>query len=58
MKLLWLAICNIEDKRTHERAKERKKKTDNSRGGYHLVEGAATSKWRQALGVLAMTYPE
>jgi putative transposase len=58
VKLLWLAICNIEDKRTRQRAKERKKETDRSRGGCHLVEGAATSGWRQVLGVLAMTYPE
>jgi putative transposase len=58
VKLLWLAICNIEDKRTRERAKERKKESNHSRGGCHLVEGAATSGWRQALGVLAMTYPE
>ena len=58
VKLLWLAICNIEDKRTRQRAKERKKENDHSRGGCHLVEGAATSGWRQVLGVLAITYPE
>lgn len=53
VKLLWLAICNIEDKRARQRAKERKGST-----GSHLLEGAATAGWPQALGALALTYPD
>ena len=53
VKLLWLAICNIEDKRARQRAKERKGST-----GSHLLEGATTANWPQALGALALTYPD
>jgi putative transposase len=53
VKLLWLAICNIEDKRAIQRAKERKGST-----GSHLLEGAATAGWPQALGALALTFPD
>jgi putative transposase len=56
VKLLWLAICNIEDKRARERRKSRT--TDKESTGNHLVEGAATAGWIQALGVLSITYPE
>ncbi|BAS18376.1 probable transposase for insertion sequence element (plasmid) [Arthrobacter sp. Hiyo8] len=56
VKLLWLAICNIEDKRARERQKTRT--TDKESSGNHLVEGAATAGWIQALGVLSITYPE
>ncbi|MBG6181746.1 hypothetical protein IWX62_002970 [Arthrobacter sp. CAN_A1] len=56
MKLLWLSICNIEDKRARERRKSRK--TNKESTGNHLVEGASTAGWNQALGHLAITYPE
>ena len=59
VKLLWLAICNIEDKRARDRAKERglgrgAKRTAEGR----LVEGAVTTNWKQALEQLALAYPE
>lgn len=59
VKLLWLAICNIEDRRAHERAKERglglgTKRTAPGR----LVEGQVTTNWKQALAQLALVYPE
>ncbi len=60
VKLLWLAICNIEDKR----ARERQKYVDDplatgDRSRYNrLVEGARTNGWKQALGALALNYPE
>jgi hypothetical protein len=50
IKLLWLAICTIEDKRARARAKETglgrgaKRKADG-----HLVEGQTTTNWKQAL---------
>lgn len=63
VKLLWLAICNIEDKRALQRAKDQAKKakqgktTRPSTGG-RLVEGAATNGWKQALQYLALTFPD
>lgn len=59
VKLLWLAICNIEDKRARER--ERKAQTGeavNHSAKSKLIEGAATTNWPQALGQLALIYPE
>lgn len=56
IKLLWLSICNIEDKRASERRKSRK--TNKESSGNHLVEGASTTGWNQALQHLAITYPE
>lgn len=53
VKLLWLAICNIEDKRAMRRAKEKKGFT-----GSHLLEGAATAGCPQALGALVLTFPD
>lgn len=56
MKLLWLSVCNNEDKRARERRKSRK--TNKESTGNHLGEGAATTGCNQALGHLAITYPE
>jgi len=60
VKMLWLAICNIEDKRARERFKQAQKKGRTTRPGTrsHLVEGAGTDGWNQALQQLAMAYPE
>lgn len=59
VKLLWLAICNIEDKRARDRAKERglpKGSKRNAEG--RLVEGQVVTNWKQALAQLALAYPE
>jgi transposase-like protein len=59
VKLLWLSICNIEDKRARERAKERglghgaKRKAEG-----RLVEGQITTNWKDALAQLTFVYPE
>ncbi|WP_317148965.1 transposase [Mycobacterium sp. 29Ha] len=60
VKLLWLAICNIEDKRARERQKfyDDPLKTGDRSRNKRLVEGARTHGWKQALGALAVTYPE
>ncbi|MFC3242455.1 IS256 family transposase [Gordonia humi] len=58
VKLLWLAICNIEDKRARERAKERGKNAADRRASGRLVEGAVTTNWKRALEQLSMVYPE
>lgn len=57
VKLLWLAICNIEDKRAAERAKERGKKNSRTAPG-RLVEGQVVTNWKKALEQLALVYPE
>ena len=57
VKLLWLAIVNIEDKRARERAAHRGR--DGHRPGYpgRLIEGQRTHGWREALNELAVAYP-
>jgi transposase-like protein len=57
VKLLWLAIINIEDKRARERAARRGQ--DGHRSGYpgRLIEGQKTYGWPQALNELATAYP-
>ncbi len=58
IKLLWLAICNIEDKRARERAKERGKPAGERKAPGRLVEGQVVTNWKQALGQLAIAYPD
>lgn len=57
VKLLWLAICTIEDKRARERAKQAGKGKDRQ-SIPRLVEGAVVTNWKAALGELALVYPE
>ena len=58
VKLLWLAIRDIEDKRARARAKEAGKPKGEPRTapGY-LVEGATTQGWKAALGALLIAFP-
>jgi transposase-like protein len=58
VKLLWLAICNIEDKRAREREKERGRPPNERRASGRLVEGQVTTNWKQALAQLALAYPD
>lgn len=58
VKLLWLAICNIEDKRARERARERGVPAAQRRAPSRLVEGQVTTNWKQALEQLALAYPD
>ena len=58
VKLLWLAICNIEDKRARAREKERGLPSDKRKADGRLVEGAVTTNWKQALEQLALAYPD
>lgn len=57
VKLLWLAICNIEDKRAAERARERGKKSGRVAAG-RLVEGQVVTNWKKALEQLVLVYPD
>ena len=58
VKLLWLAICNIEDKRAREREKERGRPSIQRTAPSRLIEGQVTTNWKQALGQLAIAYPD
>ena len=58
MKLLWLAICNIEDKRARERSRERGLPAVQRKAPGRLVEGQITTNWKQALEQLSLVYPD
>ncbi|GAA1820959.1 hypothetical protein GCM10009749_34660 [Agromyces neolithicus] len=58
VKLLWLAICDIEDKRARAREKERGLPADKRKASGRLIEGNVTTNWKQALEQLALVYPE
>jgi putative transposase len=58
VKLLWLAICNIEDKRARERAKEKGRPAAGRKASGRLVEGQIVTNWKQALAQLAIVYPD
>lgn len=58
VKLLWLAIHNIEDKRARQRAKEAGVPKGQRKAPGKLVEGATLQGWKAALGELALVYPD
>lgn len=58
VKLLWLAIMNIEDKRGRERDKQKGAPRNQRNAPARLVEGAVTQGWNAALGELALVYPD
>jgi putative transposase len=58
IKLLWLAIRDVEDKRARQRATEKSVPRDKRKAPNRLVEGASVQGWKQALGALALAYPD
>ena len=58
IKLLWLAIRDIEDKRARQRAKEKELPPTQRTAPGRLVEGAVVQGWKAALGALALAYPD
>ena len=58
VKLLWLAICVIEDKRARQREKERGRPATERKAPGRLVEGQVVTNWKKALAQLAMAYPD
>ena len=58
VKLLWLAIRDIEDKRARDRDSEKGLPRDKRKAAGRLVEGAVVQGWKQALGALALHYPD
>jgi putative transposase len=57
VKLLWLAIINIEDKRARERAARRQETGKRSDQPARMVEGQRVMGWREALTELDTAYP-
>lgn len=60
IKLLWLAIINIEEKRAREREKQANRPKGQPRKSVpgHLMEGQQTTNWKQALTQLAVAFPD
>src|SRR5690606_1478826 len=58
VKLLWLAIRDIEDKRARQRAKEQGLPASKRKAPGHLVEGAAANVWHAALNHLGLLAPD
>jgi putative transposase len=59
VKLLWLAIRDIEDKRARERAKGPvKHRTPQTAARAARSAGTGTLGWNQALNALSLAYPE
>jgi len=58
IKLLWLAIRDIEDKRGRARAREKGLPPTQRKAPGRLVEGGVVQGWKQALGALALAYPD
>lgn len=59
VKLLWLAIRDIEDKRARERAKGPvKHRNPETAARAARASGTGTVGWKQALNALAMSYPD
>jgi hypothetical protein len=57
VKLLWLAIVNIEDRRARERLARRQQDGKRHDQPARLVEGQRVMGWREALGELDIAYP-
>jgi putative transposase len=57
VKLLWLAIINIEDQRAREREARRRETGKRSGQPARLVEGQRVMGWREALNELDIAYP-
>jgi putative transposase len=58
VKLLWLAIRDIEAKRAAERAKEAGRPRNQRKAPPKLVEGGTVQGWNQALGALTIAFGE
>jgi len=57
VKLIWLAIADIEDKRARQRAAEAGKPANVRQAPGRLVEGAGVHGWKQALNALEIFFP-
>ena len=57
VKLPWLAIRDIEDKRARARDKEKGKPRHSRTAPGRMVEGAITQHWKAALNALDLAHP-
>jgi putative transposase len=57
VKLLWLAIRDIEDKRARQRAKEAGVPRNQRKAPAKLVEGGLVQGWNAAYGALSIAFP-
>jgi putative transposase len=57
VKLLWLGIAGIEDRRAAERAAQAGRPKNQRSAPGHLVEGAATQGWRDAIAAFDKRWP-
>lgn len=57
IKLIWLAIADIEDKRARQRAAEAGTDKNKRVAPGRLVEGAGVQGWKQALNSLDLFFP-
>jgi putative transposase len=57
VKLIWLAIADIEDKRARQRQAEAGKPANSRTAPPRLVEGAGVNGWKQALNALEIFFP-
>ena len=57
IKLLWLAIRDIEDKRARQRAKQAGRPKNERTAPAKLVEGAQVQGWHAAYGALSLAFP-
>jgi putative transposase len=57
VKLLWLGIVDIEDRRAAERARQASVPRSQRSAPGHLIEGAVTQGWREALAAFDKRWP-
>jgi len=57
IKLLWLSIRDIEDKRARAQAKEAGIPKGGRKAGGRLVEGRVPNGWEQAPNALTLAHP-
>ena len=57
VKLLWLGIVDIEERRADERARQAGKPKSRQNAAGHLIEGAVTQGWREALAAFDAKWP-
>jgi putative transposase len=58
VKLIWLAIADIEDKRARAREADRGKPANTRTAPGRLVEGSGVHGWKQALNALEIFFPD
>jgi putative transposase len=57
VKLMWLGIVDIEERRADERAAQAGKPKSQQNAPGHLIEGAITQGWREAMSAFDKRWP-